>query len=329
MSALRFRRTVALLAVGALALSSCLHAEAEADELQPVQFNPGWFPSAQFAGVFVAIDAGLMTEAGLAVTEGTFAYGQNSTALLQQDLTTPTLATIEGYILLQKLDRGDDLVALAPMLRESPAGVMSLAESNITSAADFAHQPIGVHAYADALFHWFATAAGGLSEDEINFVRVEDDIADLLSGHVVAMQGYASEEYVRLQSAAAPRETRFISFAALGFRSYSEILYTSRDQWEQHGPVLQRFVQAVRAGWELAYREPELAVKAVAQRRGPDADPEHIAAALQALRPYVLGDDGHALPPMDADLWRNLQTIASEIGLIQNTPADPTTWLAP
>lgn len=308
-----------------LLIAALLATCARAEELQPVQFNPGWFPSAQFAGVFVAIDTGLMREAGLEVSEGTFAYGQNSTANLQKDPATPTLGTIEGYILLQKLDRGDDLVALAPMLRESPAGVMSLASSNIRSAADFAHQPVGVHAYADALFTWFAHHAG-LSDDEINFVRVEDDIADLLSGTVVAMQGYASEEYVRLQARAAPRETRFLSFADLGFRSYSEILYTTRAQWVSHPDALKRFVAAVRAGWQRAYAEPELAVAAVARRRG-DADPKHIAAALTALRPYVLGEADAPLPAMDVARWQELQAIASEIGLIKNPPTDPATWL--
>lgn len=296
------------------------------DEQTPVRFNPGWFPSAQFAGVFVAIDQGLMREAGIEVSEGTFAYGQNSTANLQKDPTMPTLGTIEGYILLQKLDRGDDLIALAPMLRESPAGVMSLTASDIHSAADFAHRPVGVHAYADALFHWFATSAG-LTEDEINFVRVEDDIADLLSGKVVAMQGYASEEYVRLQARAAPRPTSFLSFADLGFRSYSEILYTTREQWTAHAAALRHFVAATRAGWKLVYAHPELAVEAVARRSGPDADRAHIAAALVALRPYVLGDSGEPLPPMDAARWRDLQGISTEIGLIHNPPTDPVTWL--
>jgi len=296
----------------------------------PVVFNQGWFPSAQFAGVYVALDAGLYAAAGLEVTVTPFAYGQDSTALLQRDPDTATLGSIEGYVLLQKLDRGDDLVAFAPMLRESPAGFMTLADSGITSAAEFAGRPVGVHAYADALFYWFCRNAG-IAPEAVQLVRVEDDVSELLSGRVDAMQGYASEEYVRLQTRAVPRETRFLSFAALGFASYSEILYTTREQADRHAVVFAAFVTATREGWRRAFAEPELSVAAVARRAGAEtaAERAHLAAALTALRPYVMGSDGQPLPPMAAAKWRRAQQIALEMELISRPPADPASWLWP
>lgn len=295
----------------------------------PVHFHPGWFPSAQFTGVFVALDSGLYADAGLDVTLFPFAYGQDSTAQLSAHPGVATLGSIEGYILLQKMDAGDDLVAAAPLLQSSPAGVMSLASAGIRSAADFAHRPVGVHAYADALFAWFAANAG-LRPNETQFVRVEDDVSALLTGEVDAMQGYASEEYVRLQARAAPRATRFLSFADLGFPSYSEILYTTRKQWRDHGPVLARFVAATREGWRRAYADPARAVPMVVARAGPDADAAHIAAALTALRPYVMGEHDDPLPPMSPERWRTLQRIAREMGLIESAvPPDPATWLVP
>src|SRR5690606_10019918 len=187
-----------------------------------------------------------------------FAFGRDQSAVFAPSAKTCAVGSIEGYILLQRHDRGVDLVAFAPMLRQSPAGVMSLAESGIVSAADFAGRTIGVHAYANALFAWFATRAG-LTPDQTRFVRVQDDITSVLRGEVDAMQGYASEEYVRLQNAAAPRETRFLSFAELGFPSYSEILYTSREQLHRHHDTIRRFVAVTRRGWQLAFADPAAA----------------------------------------------------------------------
>ncbi|MCF3648558.1 ABC transporter substrate-binding protein [Synoicihabitans lomoniglobus] len=292
-----------------------------------VVFYPGWFASAQFAGVFVALESGLYTEAGLTVEIRDFSYGQDSTANLQADPETCAMGSIEGYILLQKLDRGDDLIAFAPMLQQSPAGVMSLTKSGVHSAADFAHRPVGVHAYADALFAWFARNAG-LAPDATQFVRVEDDIAALLTGEIDAMQGYASEEFVRLRAAAAPQPVNFLSFAELGFPSYSEILYTTREQATTHAETVATFVEATRQGWRRAYEDPVAAVTAIVKHAGPDADPAHIAAALRELRPYVMGPDDSPLPTMDHPRWQQLQATALEMGLIKTPSPDPTTWLA-
>lgn len=291
-----------------------------------VVFYPGWFPSAQFAGVYVAADAGLYAARGLEVEVRPFAYGQDSTTNLQSDPNTCTLGSIEGYILLQKLDAGDDLVTLRPMLVSSPAGVMTLADSGIESAADFVGRRIGVHAFADALFDWFARNAGVQSSD-VEFIRVKDDVGDLVSGHVDAMQGYASEEFVQLQARIAPRAARFISFTDMGFPSYSEILYTTRDQKERHTAVLEAFVRATREGWRLAFERPDLAIQAVSSRMPPETDREYVAAALTALEPFATETDGTFLPAMSAERWTELIRIAGEMGLVDGKIAPPAEWL--
>lgn len=293
-----------------------------------VIFYPDWFPSAQFAGVYVALDRGYYTAAGLEVELREFAYGQNATANLAADPATCTLGTIEGYILLQHLDRGDDLVAFRPMLRESPAGVMSFARAQIQSAADFAGRPVGVHAYADKLFAWFAANAG-LAPTDTHFVRVEDDVADLISGTVQAMQGYATEEYVAFQARVAPTPTAFLSFRAMGFPSYSEILYTTRAHYRRHPQTLRRFIDATRRGWAEVYRDPPAAVAAILARLPPDAeaDPAHTSAALTALRPYVFGAASPPLAPMDPARWNTLIDVAREMTLISGDIPPPAKWL--
>ena len=42
--------------------------------LTPLTFHPDWFPSAQFAGIYVALDCGHYREGGLAMTIVPFAY---------------------------------------------------------------------------------------------------------------------------------------------------------------------------------------------------------------------------------------------------------------
>ena len=311
---------ILLLALGSFSLATAEKAPTH------VIFYPDWFPSAQFAGIYVAGDQGYYADADLEVELRPFAYGQNATRNLAAEPATCTLGTIEGYILLQHLDRGDDLVAYRPMLRESPAGVMSFARSGIASAADFAHRPVGVHAYADRLFEWFAARAG-LNPSETQFLRVEDDVADLISGTVEAMQGYATEEYVEFQSRVTPEPTVFLSFAAMGFPSYSEIIYTTRAQHQRHHSTIAGFMAATRRGWQQVYADPPAAAESVLKRLGPDADAEHVAAAIAALKFYVLDETGEPLAPMTAARWHRTTCVAREMKLITGDIAPPEAWL--
>ncbi|MBC7366687.1 MAG: ABC transporter substrate-binding protein [Undibacterium sp.] len=114
-----------LAALLALSSSSALRA-AETPTLTPVTYYADWFPGAQFAGVYVAIERGYYRDAGLDVTLVPFAYGQKTTALLDAQPETCGVATSEGYIFLQKRAAGADLKALGAVLQRAPAGFMSL-----------------------------------------------------------------------------------------------------------------------------------------------------------------------------------------------------------
>ena len=74
---------------------------AAAPALTPVTFYADWFPGAQFAGIYVAIDRGYYRDAGLDVTLVPFAYGQNTVAQLDAQPERCSLATGEGFGLLQ------------------------------------------------------------------------------------------------------------------------------------------------------------------------------------------------------------------------------------
>jgi ABC-type nitrate/sulfonate/bicarbonate transport system substrate-binding protein len=279
-----------------------------------VVFHAGWFPSAQLAGIYTALDQGFYRDAGLAVEIAPFAFGQDSPAEIDAEPSTCALGTIEGYILLQKRAAGTDLRALAAMLQESPAGYMTLASSGIGRIQDFPGHRIGVHKFAEALFDWFCRRAG-VPAASMRVQVVDDDITRLTGGAVDVMQGYATEEFLRVQAATAGAG-RFLSFASLGFPSYSEILYTTAAQTGRHEAALRRFLAATRRGWDFALSHPEAAVDAVAARQQSAADRAHLRRALAALEAYVRPGGRAPLAPMDVPKWRALQDAGREIGLV-------------
>lgn len=309
------RPLVAFIALAAAAVPITSAAPPSATRGEPVIFYPGWFPSMQFAGVYVALERGFYADAGLEVELRPFAYGLDTPAKLAASAEVCALGSIEGYILMQKRAEGHDLRTLAAMIHESPAGFMILAQSPIRTVADFPGRRIGVHKFADPLYAFFMKRAG-LDPAAANMRFVGDDPRTLIDGEVDAMQGYATEEFVRLQ-ALTGGTSRFLSFSSLGFPSYSEILYTSGTQLERHGPALARFVEATRRGWLHAFAHPEEAVTVVADRIGPDAEPAHLRASLAAVRDYVSPGGKPPLSPMDPQRWRVIQVACIEMGFLQ------------
>jgi ABC-type nitrate/sulfonate/bicarbonate transport system substrate-binding protein len=284
---------------------------------EPVVFHADWFPSPQLAGIFVALDRGFYRDAGLDVQIEPFAFGLNSPARIDADPATCALGAIEGYIFLQKRNAGADLQALAAMLQESPSGYMSLASARIKSARDFAGHRVGVHHYAEPIYAWFVQRAG-LAPDATRMVVVEDDVTLLTRGELDVMQGYATEEFVRLQ-ALSGNGARFMSFASLGFPSYSEILYTTATQVDRHAATLHTFLAATRRGWAEAFTHPDETVAIIARHLGAEADTAHLARALAALQPYVCPGGQAAMAPMTAEKWRALQEAGTGIGLVPGT----------
>jgi NitT/TauT family transport system substrate-binding protein len=231
--------------------------------------------------------------------------------------STCALGSIEGYIFLEQRAGGADLRALGAMLQESPAGFMSLPAAGIASARDFAGRRIGVHKFADPLFHWFLRRAG-LGDGDATLVPSGNDLGPLLRGEVDALQGYASEEFVRLRKQTGGR-ARFLSFRELGFDSYSEILYTTAPQLDQHGAALRAFLTAAQRGWAHALDHPDDAVAALRTRLGPDFDESLQRAELAALDPFVRTTGGPPLAPMLAEKWRRMQAACVEMGFLSKS----------
>jgi ABC-type nitrate/sulfonate/bicarbonate transport system substrate-binding protein len=243
---------------------------APAAAAEKVVFHADWFTGPQFAGLYVAEDRGFFRAAGLEVEFVPFKFGLKPTAGIAAS-STCALGAIEGYIFLQQRAAGSDVHALAAMLQESPAGFMSLPPAGIASARDFAGKRIGVHAYADPLYHWFLRRTG-VPESAVTLVPAGNDLGLLTKGDVQALQGYATEEFVRLRQLTGG-QARFLPFRELGFDSYSEILYTTAPQLERHRAAIDAFVAAARRGWAQAFAHPDDALASLRARLGPTSAP--------------------------------------------------------
>jgi ABC-type nitrate/sulfonate/bicarbonate transport system substrate-binding protein len=280
-----------------------------------VMYYPDWFPGAQFAGVYVALDRGFYREAGLEVSLVPFAYGQKTAQLIDAQPAVCGIASIEGYIFLQRRAQGQDLKAFGAMFQQGPAGFMSLRKTGVTHVSDFAGKTIGVHKFADPLYRWFIQK-GELPETAAKMVFVDDDITRLTRGEVDVMQGFAIAEFVHLRALAGD-DARFLPFSELGFDSYSQLVITTAPQLARHRATLAKFLSATRRGWAEALAHPAAAIPAIHAEVGPTCDDAFQLASLLTLPEFVSPHHTAPLAPMSPEKWQRLEAACVEIGFLK------------
>ena len=282
---------------------------------EPITYYCDFFPSAQFAGVYAAIDQGFYREVGLDLTIKPFAFGQKPVVDMDLDPSRAAVGTMEGYIFLQRRAAGMDIKAYTAVLRQSPAGFMSLASAPAHSARDFVGKRVGIHTYADPIYRWFLKRAG-IPESAAPFVFVKDDVTMLSTHKLDVMQGYAVDELVRLRRLVGG-EARFVSFADLGFDAYSQVVYATAHQARDHNAAIRAFIVATRRGWGHALAHPESAADSILRRLPPGADRALQLESLAALRPFLLADSPSPLGGLSPDKWARMEATLVDLGLLK------------
>jgi NitT/TauT family transport system substrate-binding protein len=143
-------------------LTLALLTAATAQNLVPVVFQSKWFPQAQFAGYFVAIDKGYYAEEGLSVT---VLDGGNVNPTVQVASGNADFGTDWIANMLVQREQGLNVVQIAQVYQDSGYRLVALRDSGITSFGDLAGRRVGVWAFGNEFVTQAVFAAEGLTSD--------------------------------------------------------------------------------------------------------------------------------------------------------------------
>ncbi|MGP7961421.1 ABC transporter substrate-binding protein [Sanguibacter sp. A247] len=131
----RLARVGALAAIAGLVTSGCgADARADADdELRPVRIVLDWTPNTNHVGLYLALENGWFTEAGLVpeIIEPGEASGLQLVAAGQADVVYSV-----AEALVPAREKGADVVAVATVIRSNTSSLLALAEDGITRPRD-------------------------------------------------------------------------------------------------------------------------------------------------------------------------------------------------
>ena len=258
------------------------------EELTRVTLALDWFPNANHAGLFVALEKGYFEEEGLDVNAYTPA---NPASILQ---TVGTGADQFGISyqpdLLLARAAGVPVVSLVGIVQRHLNSVMTLKESGITRPRDLVGKKVGYPGIPtnEPLLDTMLKSDGARGLEDVELVNVGFNLAlALISKEVDACVGcYWTHESISMENQGYP--VNIMRMEEWGVPRYYElILVTNEKMLDKDQDTVQRFVRAFLRGYEVAISDPQAAIDALA-RAHPEIDEAIDRPGVELIAPLWL-----------------------------------------
>lgn len=234
----------------------------QAHNLEKVSLQLQWLDQFQFAGYYIAKEKGFYKDVGLDVEIKRFNY---KTSTIDEVLNNKATYGIGRSSLIIDKSNGKDITLLASIFQSSPSILLARKDSNINSVKKFKNKKIMM---TDDIVTAVAIQAmankNGVSIE--NMVKIDHsfDINDLINKKVDLMASYISNEPFILKEKGI--EYTIFDPKDYGFDFYSDILFTSSEEIQNHKERAINFRNASLKGWEYAFSHIEESVDIILKK---------------------------------------------------------------
>jgi len=281
-----------------------------AEQVIDVQLR--WKHQFQFAGYYAAIAKGYYREEGLDVRlhEG----GPNVTPVEEVLSGRAQYGEANSELLYARL-HGKPLVALAVIFQHSPSVLVARTDQGVRTVHDLIGKPLMLmDAQTDADFLAMFRSEG-IPLEKLQLLPSSYQIGDLASGKVTAFNSYLTNEPFYLQQRGV--EYNIISPVTYGIDFYSDILFTTQAEIDEHPQRVEAFRRATLRGWRYAMDNPEQIIDLLLNQYSVKKSRAHLQFEAQAMRPLVMSDlieIGH----MNPGRWQRMAETFLELGMVDN-----------
>ena len=305
-------KKIAIFALLALMiLAGCAPAAAPQDGPIEIRLPVGYIPNVQFAPLYVAMDKGYYSDAGLDV-EIDYSFEVDGVALVGANQLQFAVASGEQVLLSR--EQGLPIVYVMTWYEEYPVGVAALTESGIESLVDLKGRKIGTPVLSGASYIGLRALleAGELDEKDIQLDTVGYSQVEMLTtGQEDAIVVYVANEPVQL--AAQGYDVNVISVSE-HVHLVGNGLITNEETIREHPELVAAMVEATLHGLRDAETDPQEAFE-ISSKYVENLD-QVADVQRQVLDESIelWTQDGSGFSDLAA--WENMQELLLKMGLL-------------
>jgi NitT/TauT family transport system substrate-binding protein len=313
-----FRRLTVLSMLALLVFSGCAPKSTSVPvtstgNLVHIRLPVGYIPDIQFAPLYVAIDKGYYSQAGLQIE---FDYSLETDAVSLVGAGDLQFAIVSGEQVLLARAQKLPVVYVTSWYKDYPVAVASKALANIHTIQDLKGKKIGLPGLYGANYIGFRAllSAGGLKESDVSLDSIGyNQVASLAADKDQAVVIYLANEPVQLRAQGYDlniiKVSDFVQLASNG-------LITNETTLAQNPNLVRRMVQATLRGItdttsnpDEAYQISKKYVQALTQA-DPVQQKEKLAISISE---WQKDPPGYS----DPKAWENMQKVLLDMGMLK------------
>ncbi|MGO2110625.1 MAG: ABC transporter substrate-binding protein [Pseudoclavibacter sp.] len=302
--------------VGLTACSADASGAASGDaDYGTMQVPLSWLHTAEFAGMYMAIDNGYYEEAGFESVE-LIPGGPSATPSTVQVASGANLVGLSNPLLVGSAidEEGEDapLKIIGSVFQQIPYTVITKSENPANAPDDLIGMSVGVPPANEPVFNAFLEANGLVGQVEL--VSIQSDTQPFLQDEIDAFFGFATNELISIEMAGY--DVQSMMFVDHGLALAGGSIVASESAIEEHREELKAFLAASIRGWQDALADDEAAATSTVETHAADQnlDYDHQLTTAQVQSGLIANDwtDENGLFTMsDESVQNTLDGIAA------------------
>lgn len=295
-----------------LLLPALSRAEAE---LQQVNLQLRWTHQFQFAGYYMAKEKGFYRQAQLNVS---IRAGGSGIVPVDEVLAGRAQYGVGNIELLSLYQQGKPLVALAAMYQRSPLVLLVLENSDIYTVQDLKGKRVMLFPGYDDPELLGMLRTQGLEVDDIQRLDTSTEISDLINGNTDAFNAYLTNEPFYMQEQGIGFRT--LNPRDYGVDFYSDVLFSTQSELQNHPQRLAAFRRASLQGWSYALSHPEETIQLLVDKYQVSKSLGHLRYESNMVREMVMPELVE-LGYMSETRWQHMVDQLVQLGIITDNYA--------
>jgi NitT/TauT family transport system substrate-binding protein len=276
-----------------------------------------WYPQAQFAGIYVALEMGYYKEAGISIElidGGAEANPLFNIIKGETDFATSWLSSA-----LAVAERGGNLILLSQIFQKSGLMLVTLKESGIRSLDDLKQKTISSWG---GIFEYPIQAMNLEHNLDLQLLDIGIDTDKFKSGEIEALAVMSYNELFSLAEVGLTANNLTVfRLSDLGYNFPEDGIYTSRSLLQKDPELCRQFTQATNRGWETARRDFDTAIECTLSHhpRSPMKTPRSHQEKMLKEVSRLTGSLNTPLGILNDEDFQRTQQALKRIGLIDST----------